>query len=62
LITLLKPDVLIKGGDWPAEKVVGREAIKNWGGQLVLIPEIKGKSTTNIVEKIRKVYATKSPC
>lgn len=56
LIKLLKPDVLIKGGDWPEDKVVGREEIRRWGGKLTLIPEIIGKSTTNIVEKIRKAY------
>lgn len=57
LINLLKPDVLIKGGDWPEDKVVGRDEIKKWGGKLTLIPEIKGKSTTSIVDKIRQVYS-----
>jgi len=56
LINLLKPDFLIKGGDWPEDKVVGRDEIKKWGGRVILIPEIKGKSTTNIVEKIKTVY------
>ncbi|MCX5850309.1 MAG: D-glycero-beta-D-manno-heptose 1-phosphate adenylyltransferase [Deltaproteobacteria bacterium] len=56
LINYLKPDVLIKGGDWPEEKVVGREEIKKWGGRVAIIPEIEGKSTTNIVEKIKKLY------
>lgn len=56
LITYLKPDVLIKGGDWPEEKVVGREEIRQWGGKVAIIPEVEGKSTTNIVEKIRKLY------
>jgi rfaE bifunctional protein nucleotidyltransferase chain/domain len=56
LINCLKPDVLIKGGDWPEEKVVGREEIKKWGGRVIIIPEIEGKSTTNIVEKIKKSH------
>lgn len=56
LIIDLKPDVLIKGGDWPEEKVVGRKEIKKWGGKVVIIPEIAGKSTTNIVEKIKIMY------
>lgn len=56
LIVYLKPDVLIKGGDWPEDKVVGRDDVKKWGGRVVLIPEVKGKSTTNIVEKIKEVY------
>jgi D-beta-D-heptose 7-phosphate kinase/D-beta-D-heptose 1-phosphate adenosyltransferase len=58
LINYLKPDILIKGGDWPEEKVVGREEIKKWGGRVAIIPEIKGKSTTNIVEKIKKLYCS----
>ena len=56
LIIYLKPDILIKGGDWPEEKVVGREEIKKWGGRVAIIPEVEGKSTTNIVEKIKKLY------
>jgi D-beta-D-heptose 7-phosphate kinase/D-beta-D-heptose 1-phosphate adenosyltransferase len=56
LINYLKPDILIKGGDWPEEKVVGREEIKKWGGRVAIIPEVEGKSTTNIVEKIKQLY------
>jgi D-beta-D-heptose 7-phosphate kinase/D-beta-D-heptose 1-phosphate adenosyltransferase len=58
LINYLKPDILIKGGDWPEEKVVGREEIKKWGGRIAIIPEVEGKSTTNIVEKIKKLYCS----
>ena len=58
LINYLKPDILIKGGDWPEEKVVGREEIKKWGGRVSIIPEVEGKSTTNIVEKIKKLYCS----
>ncbi|HNY49643.1 MAG TPA: D-glycero-beta-D-manno-heptose 1-phosphate adenylyltransferase [Smithella sp.] len=58
LINFLKPDVLIKGGDWPEEKVVGREEIKQWGGRVAIIPEVEGKSTTNVIEKIIKAYCS----
>ena len=58
LINYLKPDILIKGGDWPEDKVVGRDDVKKWGGRVILIPEVEGKSTTNIVEKIKKVYCS----
>jgi D-beta-D-heptose 7-phosphate kinase/D-beta-D-heptose 1-phosphate adenosyltransferase len=58
LILCLKPDILIKGGDWPEEKVVGREEVIKWGGRVAIIPEIEGKSTTNIVEKIKKLYCS----
>jgi len=58
LINHLKPDILIKGGDWAADKVVGRDEVKKWGGHVTIIPEVEGKSTTNIVEKIKKVYCS----
>jgi D-beta-D-heptose 7-phosphate kinase/D-beta-D-heptose 1-phosphate adenosyltransferase len=58
LIKYLKPDILIKGGDWPEENVVGREEVKKWGGHVEIIPEVKGKSTTNIVEKIKHIYCS----
>ncbi|HBI48124.1 MAG TPA: D-glycero-beta-D-manno-heptose 1-phosphate adenylyltransferase [Smithella sp.] len=58
LINYLKPDILIKGGDWPEEKVIGREEIKKWGGRVEIIPEVEGKSTTNIVGKIKKIYCS----
>lgn len=56
LIEYLRPDVLIKGGDWAEENVVGREAVKSWGGTVVIIPETEGASTTNIIGKVLKVY------
>jgi rfaE bifunctional protein nucleotidyltransferase chain/domain len=59
LITYLNPDVLVKGGDWAEEQVVGREAVRERGGKVVIIPEIQGASTTNIVEKIRRIYCEK---
>src|ERR1035437_9237195 len=48
LIELLKPDVLVKGGDWAEDQIIGREAVASWGGEVAIIPEIKGASTTNI--------------
>ncbi len=62
LIEFLRPDVLVKGGDWAEENVVGREAVARWGGKTVIAPEIKGASTTNIVEKIRMVYCGAAVC
>ncbi len=56
LIGLLKPDVLIKGGDWAEEQVVGRNEIRQWGGRVEIIPEVAGKSTTNIVDRVLSVY------
>jgi D-beta-D-heptose 7-phosphate kinase/D-beta-D-heptose 1-phosphate adenosyltransferase len=56
LINYLKPDILIKGGDWAEKDVVGRKEIKEWGGRVAIIPEVEGKSTTNIVEKIKDLH------
>jgi rfaE bifunctional protein nucleotidyltransferase chain/domain len=58
LIEYLQPDCLVKGGDWREEAVVGRDAVRSWGGRVVLVPVVEGASTTNIVEKIRQVYGT----
>jgi len=57
LIEYLKPDILVKGGDWKEKDVVGRDLIEKWGGRVIIIPEVKGSSTTNIIEKIMQVYS-----
>ena len=56
LIEYLRPNVLIKGGDWAEENIVGRDSVKSWGGKVVVIPETEGASTTNIIDKVLKVY------
>lgn len=56
LIEYLRPDLLVKGGDWKEESVVGRDAVRSWGGRVVIVPLTDGVSTTNIVEKILRVY------
>ena len=48
-----RPDVLVKGGDWPVEKIVGNTEVAGWGGRTVSIPFIHQKSTTALLEKIR---------
>jgi D-beta-D-heptose 7-phosphate kinase/D-beta-D-heptose 1-phosphate adenosyltransferase len=53
LIKKIKPDVLVKGGDYKNEYVVGTKEVEANGGKLVLIPFVEGKSTTNIIEKIK---------
>lgn len=54
LINEIQPDVLVKGGDYSPEQVVGRDIVEGRGGELVLIPFVDGKSTTNIINKIKK--------
>ena len=48
-----RPDVLVKGGDWPVEKIVGNSEVTGWGGKTVSIPFIHQKSTTALLDKIR---------
>ena len=53
LIRLIQPDVLVKGGDWQTEKIVGADFVKARGGKVLAIPYIKGYSTTKLINKIR---------
>ena len=54
LIRALRPDVLIKGGDWKVETIVGALDVLGWGGAVVSIPFLHQKSTTALLESIRK--------
>ena len=56
LIRLLRPHVLVKGGDWSVEAVVGREVVEAEGGKVVLIPYQAGFSTTDIIERVMAAY------
>jgi rfaE bifunctional protein nucleotidyltransferase chain/domain len=53
IISALLPDVLVKGGDWPDNQIVGREEVEAAGGKVVLIPVVAGYSTTAILAKMR---------
>jgi D-glycero-beta-D-manno-heptose 1-phosphate adenylyltransferase len=53
LITLVQPDVLVKGGDWPVERIVGREAVLARGGEVLSLVLLPGYSTTDLIERIR---------
>ncbi len=50
-----RPDILVKGGDWPVEKIVGNVEVAGWGGRTLSIPFIHQKSTTALLEKIRRL-------
>ncbi len=56
IISLFKPHTLVKGGDWGKEDVVGREVVERSGGKVVIIPFVKGSSTTNLIETIVERY------
>lgn len=54
LIKIVKPDVLVKGGDYKKEEVVGKDIIESYGGKVYIFPVVKGVSTTQIAKKIRR--------
>ena len=54
VIARLLPDVLVKGGDWPGDQIVGRAEVEAAGGRVVSIPVVPGYSTTEILRKIRE--------
>lgn len=56
IISELSPDVLVKGGDWPIEKIIGRDVVEARGGRVINVPYVEGASTTGIIEKILKTY------
>ncbi|HVG01442.1 MAG TPA: D-glycero-beta-D-manno-heptose 1-phosphate adenylyltransferase [Nitrospira sp.] len=57
LITALQPDILIKGGDWPLDRIVGRDTVKARGGRVLTIPLVPDVSTTSLLQRIRSTTA-----
>ena len=55
LIRALRPDVLAKGADYRPDQVVGREDVESWGGRLVLVPLLEGRSTTATLARLAEV-------
>ncbi|MDZ4660896.1 MAG: D-glycero-beta-D-manno-heptose 1-phosphate adenylyltransferase [Pseudomonadota bacterium] len=55
LIKKLEPDILVKGGDWPVDKIVGADFVKSRGGLIKSLPFVEGKSSSAIIEKVRKL-------
>lgn len=54
LIQAVKPEVLVKGGDWKPDAIVGSKEVKGWGGAVHSIPLVPGRSTTSVIERIRR--------
>lgn len=54
-ILACRPDVLVKGGDWPVERIVGASEVRGWGGSVHSIPFLHTTSTTALLEKIRRL-------
>jgi D-beta-D-heptose 7-phosphate kinase/D-beta-D-heptose 1-phosphate adenosyltransferase len=55
LIKRVQPDVLVKGGDYKKENIVGADIVEAGGGEVAVIPFVEGKSTSSLVEKIKKL-------
>ncbi|HET8759900.1 MAG TPA: D-glycero-beta-D-manno-heptose 1-phosphate adenylyltransferase [Nitrospiria bacterium] len=60
VIAAIQPDVLAKGGDWPVDKIVGREVVQARGGRVVSIPLVPGSSTTGLVRRIVERATTRA--
>lgn len=58
IIQAVQPDVLVKGADWPADQIVGRDTVEARGGRVVRIAIEKGYSTTAILDRVRKLPAS----
>ncbi len=57
IIKDIVPNVLVKGGDWALDKIIGADIVEAAGGKVRNVPYVKGKSTTNIIAKVMKYYA-----
>lgn len=56
IINILKPDIFVKGGDYPLSGVLEKNIVERYGGKIKVIPKIEGPSTTSIIEEILKKY------
>ena len=53
IVVALRPDVLVKGGDYSLDTIVGRKEVESWGGRVQVVPLTPGQSTTRIIEALR---------
>ena len=58
LIRTVRPDLLAKGSDWAASKIVGADVVRRAGGRVVRVPYLAGRSTTRLIEKIVRCYGS----
>lgn len=57
LITILQPDILVKGGDWHLDQIVGRKEVEKYGGKVCTIPLVPDVSTSLLITRIREACA-----
>lgn len=61
IIASVGPDILVKGGDWALENIVGREEVERRGGKVVRIKTVAGASTTNLIERVLRRFRVVTP-
>ena len=60
VIRRVQPDVLVKGADWPADQIVGRDTVEARGGKVILEPVEAGYSTTSLIERVTQAHGRRS--
>ena len=61
LIVALRPDVLVKGGDYTEPRIVGAPEVRAWGGEVAIIPLLEGRSTTRLLDRLQERAHASSP-
>ena len=59
LINAVVPDILVKGADWKVDDVVGKDVVERAGGKVLTIPFVPDRSTTGVIERIKKLYSVR---
>ena len=55
LITMIRPHVIVKGGDYSPEQMIGAELVQSYGGEVVILPFKEGYSSTRVIDKIKRL-------
>jgi D-beta-D-heptose 7-phosphate kinase/D-beta-D-heptose 1-phosphate adenosyltransferase len=60
IVKILQPDILVKGGDWALDKIIGADLVQSWGGKVMNIPVVEGRSTTNLIQMVVERFGNKN--
>jgi len=58
IVSVIKPDIYVKGGDYSVDQLPEASVINQYGGKIIIIPEVPGRSSTNIIQKISRQEST----
>ena len=56
ILEIIKPDIHVKGGDYDMSKIIEKDVVESNNGKIKLIPEVRGYSTTNLIDKVIRAY------